>query len=264
VVAGRFLREPENRERLVRRLERIPVIRSLVPELRFFWRRFTPGGLGLEFTSLMAILSVSLFVLVGYISIVAPDHGPTPGDVGALDLSRDLYAEWLVDVAEVVTVLGGTPVTLAVAAIAGAVLARKRRWTEVSVLVAALVIVHVAVPVLKDAVDRPRPLGALVDTDRSAFPSGHATYSVIYAWLAATIAVRVRPGMANASLLIAAGIALAAVIGLSRVYLRVHFLSDVSSGWALGVSAFAACAAVAMIVGHFRKNQARIRTGPAP
>ena len=53
------------------------------------------------------------------------------------------------------------------------------------------------------------------------------------------------------------GIALAALVGLSRVYLRVHYLSDVNAGWALGVAAFAACGAVAMIVTHLRQNASR-------
>ena len=50
------------------------------------------------------------------------------------------------------------------------------------------------------------------------------------------------------------GIAVTALIGLSRVYLRVHWLSDVTSGWALGFSAFAAAAAIALLVAHFRDN----------
>jgi membrane-associated phospholipid phosphatase len=41
------------------------------------------------------------------------------------------------------------------------------------------------------------------------------------------------------------------------VYLRVHYLSDVTSGWALGAAAFCACAAVAMVATHLRQNSAR-------
>jgi membrane-associated phospholipid phosphatase len=139
-------------------------------------------------------------------------------------------------------------------------LAVRRHWPELVVLVVALAILHIAVPAMKEGVDRPRPAGALIDSSGSSFPSGHAAYAVIYPWFAVTLAVRLRPGMTRASALMFAGVALAALIGLSRVYLRVHYLSDVSAGWGLGVSAFAGCATVAMIVpyvGRLRQNWAR-------
>ena len=50
------------------------------------------------------------------------------------------------------------------------------------------------------------------------------------------------------------GAVLAAAIGLSRVYLRVHYLSDVTGGWALGLAAFSLCGAVALIVDYLRHN----------
>jgi len=82
---------------------------------------------------------------------------------------------------------------------------------------------------------------------------------VFYAWLALTVAIRARPGWRYGSALIGAGLAVTALIGLSRVYLGVHYLSDVNGGWALGVFAFAACAAVALVVTHLR----RLRHNPA-
>jgi undecaprenyl-diphosphatase len=108
-------------------------------------------------------------------------------------------------------------------------------------------------------VDRPRPGGGLVEVSGAGYPSGHAAHSVFYAWLALTVAIRVRPGWRYGSALIAGGIALTALVGLTRVYLGVHYLSDVSGGWALGVTAFATCAAVALVVTHLR----RLRQNPA-
>lgn len=263
VLAFRFLRVPENRRRLVARMDEVAVLRPLLafgrrvePQARFLWDRLTPGGLGLEFTSLMAAFAVALFVLVGFGSVISGDPGPTSGDGSALDAARDLRADWLTDVAKVVTVLGSSPFTVAVAVVAGSMLWLRDARTEVFVLVAALAICHLAVPVLKEVYDRPRPGGGLVGAEGDSFPSGHATYSVIYTWLVLTIAIRVRPGLSYASALITAGIALTAVVGLSRVYLNVHYLSDVSAGWGLGVAAFSGCAAVAMAVAHLRQNPA--------
>jgi undecaprenyl-diphosphatase len=120
-----------------------------------------------------------------------------------------------------------------------------------------MAIIIVATDVMKEEVARPRPAGGLVDFGKLAFPSAHASYSTIYLWLAVTVVVRLRAGLTYATAVVLAGIALTAAIGLTRVYLGVHYLSDVSAGWALGVSAFASCAAVSLVVSHLRQNWRR-------
>lgn len=79
--------------------------------------------------------------------------------------------------------------------------------------------------ILKDVFQSPRPVGAaLVDVDGFGFPSGHAQNGVVlWGYLA----------WATGSNFLAAGVAVF-LIGLSRLYLGVHFLSDVVGGWALG------------------------------
>jgi undecaprenyl-diphosphatase len=49
-------------------------------------------------------------------------------------------------------------------------------------------------------------------------------------------------------------IALAAVIGLTRVYLRAHYWSDVVGGWALGAGIFGAVATLALLISYIRQN----------
>jgi len=263
VWAVRFLRQRENRERLVAGMERRSFLRPAVvlgrrlrPQARFVADRITPGGLGLEFTTVLAILAVAVYVVVAYTSTVMGHPGPTPGDQTALDIAHDLQAAWLVDVAKVVTALGSTPVIAPILAIATLLLVSQRRWIEATVLVVAAVIIYVGVAELKGLTDRPRPPGGLTDTSGSGFPSGHAAHSVLYPWLAVTLAIRLRPGMVGGTALLVTGFAIAVAVGLSRVYLRVHYLSDVTSGWALGAAAFCACAAVGLVVSHVRNNSA--------
>jgi membrane protein DedA with SNARE-associated domain/membrane-associated phospholipid phosphatase len=261
VVAVRFLRKPENRLRLVGEMERRPVLRQLVvlgrrlqPQARFVWHRLTPGGLGLEFTGLIAALAVGLYALIAYAVVLSDDSGPTAGDMLANDLARDLATGWLTDVVRVVTDLGSLAVVVPVALVAGVVLAVAGRWVELVVLAASLAITAAAVTELKGLVDRPRPANPLDGASGEAFPSGHAAYSVIYAWLAITVVARLRTGISGGTAVIVIGITITALVGLSRVYLGVHYLSDVVSGWGLGVSAFAGCAAVAIAAAHLRQN----------
>jgi membrane protein DedA with SNARE-associated domain/membrane-associated phospholipid phosphatase len=271
VVLVRRFRVEENRRAAVRWMEGRRATRWLVvltrrfqPQLSFLWDRVTPGGtFGLEFTSLMATLAVAAFVLVAYTTIVNGDPGPTPGDVTAMEIAEKLRTAWLVDVAKVVTALGSSAIVLPLAAISAAILAARRRWAELGVLVAGMAIVFAGVHELKDAVDRPRPSDGLVGASGSSFPSAHAAYSTFYVWLAVTIAIRLRPGMTRAALLIAAGIVLTVLVGLSRVYLGVHYMSDVNAGWALGAASFALCAAAALVISTLRQNGVRAAAGPA-
>ena len=263
VLCVRYLRDAENRSRLVAKMESNPATRPLVllarrvaPPVRFVAGRLTPGGLGLEFTALIATLAVALYVLIAYGVTISGDPAPTPGDSAAFDLVRHLRTPFLTSAAKAVTDLGSAFVVIPIGFASAVFLAIRRRIGETAVLVVALVIIFVGVPELKEAIARPRPIGSLVDTEGNAFPSGHAAQAIIYPWLALTLTVRLRPGMVGASALIVAGITLAVLIGLTRVYLRAHYLSDVVGGWAMGVAAFALCATVAMLVGHFR-NHAR-------
>ena len=171
-----------------------PGLRRLLPQLRFTWRRLTPGGLGLEFTTVMAVLSVSLFVLIGYGLIVSDDAGPTPGDAEAIDVIDSLRTAWLTDAAKVVTALGSTAALVPLtrdrgrgprlaAAVAGARGAGRRRRD------------HADLGPGPEGDHRSPAAGRRPRRGQGAsYPSGHAAHSVFYAWLALTIAVRVRPG----------------------------------------------------------------------
>jgi undecaprenyl-diphosphatase len=262
VVLFRHFRVEENRRAAVRRMDRhaathwiIVLTRRFQPQLRFLWERVTPGGtFGLEFTSLMATLAVALFVLVAYAVVTGREPGPTPGDVTAMEVVESLRTGWLTSVAKVFSALGSGAFVWGLTAVCAAFLAFRRRWTEFAVLVAGMTLLSVGFHEVKAIVDRPRPPDPLVSASGSSFPSGHAAYSVLYVWLAVTIVMRLRPGMARGAAVVATGIALTALVGLSRVYLGAHYLSDVSAGWALGAAAFSFCGAVALVVSMLRQN----------
>jgi len=265
VVAGtvfvvRWLRAEANREKAVGWMEDHRATRWLVElarrrELRFLWDRVTPGGtFGLEFTSLMATLAVALFVLVSYAVLIGGDPGPTPGDETAAELVGHLQAGALTSIAKAVSWLGSAVAVSLAATICAALLAWRRRWVEFWVLVGGMAITQTGIDVLAAAVDRPGPGEALDAGGDGSFPSAHAAHSVFYLWLAITIVLRLRPGMARATAVVVAGFVLTALIGLSRVDLGVHYLSDVSAGWALGAAAFSFSAVIGLVVSQVRQN----------
>jgi undecaprenyl-diphosphatase len=107
--------------------------------------------------------------------------------------------------------------------------------------------------VTKAGVDRPRPPGALTASTNSSFPSGHAAYSTVWVAVAVVLA-RAVPGLGSRAALVGGGLAICALVGFTRIYLRVHYWSDVAAGWALGAAALGSCATLALIVTHIRNN----------
>jgi membrane-associated phospholipid phosphatase len=193
------------------------------------------------------------FVFGAYADELSARPGLTPADREIGDLAIELETGAVVDVAKVATDLGALPVILVLLAIAIALLVWRRRPLELGVLVIGFAIVYAGVHLAKAGIDRPRPPRPLDATKGSAFPSGHAAYATAYVAMA-VIAARVLPGAASKAALVLAAIAMAAAVGLTRVYLRAHYWSDVVGGWALGCAAFGAVAAIALLVSFIRQN----------
>ena len=137
----------------------------------------------------------------------------------------------LVDVAKVVSGLGALATVLALIGVTSIVLAAKRRWSELLVLVAGLGLVYAAVHVAKAEIDRPRPADPLVDTAR---PLTERPRGLRDGLDRGRVCLTRRLGLVANAALVIVGIAIAAAVGLSRIYLRAHYWSDVAGG---GVSA---------------------------
>jgi membrane protein DedA with SNARE-associated domain/membrane-associated phospholipid phosphatase len=272
IVAGvavyRYLRVPENRARargwiedqpvlgpLYRRVA-TPIARRVAPAVRFAWQRVTPGRLGLELTTLLAVGLVGGFMFGGLASLVSR-HEVLRTDTRAFDVADDARGDLLTDVAKTVTDLGGAGIVGAVVLVAVGYLLARRRVLEGVTLAAGSVLTFVAVHIAKDAVDRARPSGALVDTAGSSFPSGHAAYAVAYVAVAIAIA-HAFPRFVYRAAVVTAAIVVAAAVGLSRVYLHAHYLSDAVAGWGLAAAVFSGCGIVALIVAFLRDNARRL------
>jgi membrane protein DedA with SNARE-associated domain/membrane-associated phospholipid phosphatase len=229
-----------------------PLVRLFGPPVRFVGDRLMPGELGLELTTLVAIAGVGAFVFVIYLTTLNHDLGPTPFDTEWLDLADRLRQDMLVDVAKVVTSLGAFPTVATLVLATAVLLITRRRYTEALVLVAGLALIYLGVNVTKAAIDRPRPADSLVPTAGAAYPSGHAAYAT--AWVAAAVVLTRRLRLVATGTLIFVGLGVAVAVGVTRVYLRAHWASDVSGGWGLGVAVFALLGGIALVVEHIRNN----------
>ena len=201
---------------------------------------------------LVAVALVGGFTFAALLTAV--DQGNRlQSDQTVFDIADDLRSGALTSLVKIVTALGSTPATALVALAAAVFLAHRRRWLELVPLAAGTVLTYAAWNLVKDLEARPRPTGALVDVGGFAFPSGHAANSVVYVAAAVALAHCV-PRLAGRAGIVVGAIVLAAAIGLSRVYLRVHYLSDVLGGWGLGAALFSVCGCAALLVAAVRHN----------
>ncbi|MBJ7355245.1 MAG: bifunctional DedA family/phosphatase PAP2 family protein [Thermoleophilaceae bacterium] len=233
-----------------------PVFRFFGPQLRFAWERFTPGGLGLEFTTLMAVLMAAGYTLY-FFTIAAidwPTEFTTKINDAAFRVADSIRTDWLDTLAEWITHLGAFPVAAFFTLIAAGYCLYRRRVPEALVLIFSLAIAGLLVSPIKEWTEVPRPPGSLVETMGYAYPSGHTAYAITYVTIAVTLE-RVRDIVTRAALVVVA-IALASAIGLSRVYLRAHYLSDVIGGAALTATITALLASLALLILHIRKLRA--------
>jgi undecaprenyl-diphosphatase len=135
-----------------------------------------------------------------------------------------------------VTWLGSLYVLTPLAILSAVALLYGQHWREILLLVVgfggAVLLVHVA----KALLDRPRPtvVAPLValPTD-SSFPSAHTTQKTAFALCAVFILHRTVPEWWFTAAALA--VALVVAVAVSRIYLRVHFPSDVLGGLILGI-----------------------------
>lgn len=145
---------------------------------------------------------------------------------------------------ENVTRLGNLTVLVAVVVIAAVVLARRRWITELQLLLLAAIGAEILTVGLKLGFERERPFFAdpLATESTYSFPSGHASVSLAVYGTLGFISARHLATRRNQVAVLAGATALVLLIGFSRLYLGVHFLTDVIAGFSIGVAWVALCA----------------------
>ena len=222
---------------------------------RFVWNRFTPGELGLEVTTLLA----------------SPRSGRSPSCCSASELRRarrcssatgspfdiadrlllaDASRTW----SSWVTALGSFAVARRSCSPRRRGRARAAASSTRPCSPAAFLLTWLAVDIAKAAFDRPRPPGALRGDRRAGLSVGPRGLRGRLGRLRGRAGARRAAASRRASPSSRRRSSLAVVIGLTRVYLRAHYLSDVEGGWGLAAAIFALLGIVAVVVGHLRQN----------
>ena len=152
------------------------------------------------------------------------------------DPARPIGPEWVENSLLDLTSLGGpTVLGLVVVSVAGFLLLQTRYHTAIVVLATAAS-GEIANLAMKNLFQRPRPdvVPHLRDVTTSSFPSGHAMESAIIYLTLGAILMRVAERRITKIYCMGIAIFLTLLVGISRVYLGVHYPTDVVAGWMFG------------------------------
>jgi undecaprenyl-diphosphatase len=136
-----------------------------------------------------------------------------------------------------ITALGSGDVVILLALIVLGYLAMLREWRTALVFAIAIIGGGIGGTLLKGVFDRPRPevISRLIDVGSLSFPSGHSLIAaVVYPTLGAMLA-RLVKHVRLKLYFVAVALVVMVLIGVSRIYLGVHYPSDVLAGWMLGL-----------------------------
>ncbi|MDQ3769534.1 MAG: VTT domain-containing protein, partial [Actinomycetota bacterium] len=231
----------------------VPAARRAAGPARFAWQRLTPGDLGLELTTLVALVAAGGYAFAALL-VVLSGQPYAPLDLRALAMADELRLGVTTELARIATHAGAGVVVGPAIALTAVILLVRRHIAEAAVLLSGALLTSAAVHVTKAALDRRRPELPLIETEFMSYPSGHAAYAV--GWIAIAVALsRAIPWVGGRVAVVVAAVVLTVVVGLTRVQLRAHYLSDVVGGWGLALSLFALCAIVALVVGHIRDTK---------
>jgi membrane protein DedA with SNARE-associated domain/membrane-associated phospholipid phosphatase len=206
-------------------------------QLRWLLRRLTPGQyLGLHLTVGLLAAAGCLWLFGGVVEDLITGDPLVRFDRALDDYLHSHATPHLTTFFLVVTAFGSTVAMVLLGVVVAALLAWRRLWTLLWTWIAAVAGSALLNWLLKGLFQRPRPHFAhplVVETSYS-FPSGHAMESfVVYGMLAYLAVLWLRSWEARMAAVCGAALVVV-LIGFSRMYLGVHYFSDVVAGYAAG------------------------------
>ncbi len=205
----------------------------------------------------VAVILIGVGVFTRLAGQLAAEAEPVAADHAFTDAVRATVPQPAVQIFAAFTHMGdATTLTGLCVAVAITLVARSRQWLALGwvVAVAGNGLLN---RTLKQTFGRVRPLNpdGLVLEPGFSFPSGHSSGSVVAYGMLAYLALRLLPARWHLTALVAS-VALAFTVGASRVFLGVHFASDVIAGFASGSAWLALCVTGIELLRGYRQRSA--------
>jgi undecaprenyl-diphosphatase len=205
--------------------------------ISFIHDRFSPDHFfGLPFTILLVVAGLNVALLTKLAEHVVNSEATKAMDIEVSAFIFNLRSPNLSLAFYLFTQLGSVYGVTAMALMAGLFFSWKREWHHLIALLVSVLGSALSMDLLKSFFHRERPLNiAYYTTEASfSFPSGHATSAMALVGLFCYFCLIDIKNKRARILLFCLGLAYILLIGISRIYLGVHFLTDVAAGFILG------------------------------
>ncbi|MDG2359855.1 MAG: phosphatase PAP2 family protein [Planctomycetaceae bacterium] len=205
------------------------------------WKKTEVFGLIMMLTGLAVF--TALAAQLGTPSVQRFDETVVRSLRNAEDLAQPIGPTWFKELARDFTALGGYGILSTITLLVTTFLHLERRPARAHFVVVAIVAGYSLSMTLKALIARPRPdiVPWLSHVHSSSFPSGHSMMSaVVYLSLGLMLSDLTSRRLLK-TFVVVAPLTISALVGLSRVYMGVHYPTDVVAGWWLGISWSLAC-----------------------
>jgi undecaprenyl-diphosphatase len=176
------------------------------------------------------------------------------------NLSQPIGPEWVELAMRDITSLGGGTVIVFITLFVAGFLILQKNYSALWLILAATIGGALVGLGLKELMGRERPplVFHLVYVDTLSFPSGHSMMSAVVYLTQAALLARIQQKKSLRIYMISIALSLTFLIGISRVYLGVHYPTDVLAGWSLGIAWASLCWLIAWYIQIKRKTLKRI------
>jgi len=173
------------------------------------------------------------------------------------DLSTPRGPHWLNGVMRDITALGGITVIFSLTMVVLGFLLLQRHYRTMVLIGATSLGGLLLVTILKFLIARDRPdiVPPLMIEHTPSFPSGHSMMSAVVYLSLAVLLARIQSTISLRIYIILIALLLTFLIGISRIYLGVHYPTDVLSGWSVGLAWASFCWFIAFYLEKREQNR---------
>lgn len=239
-------------------------LQRLIQSVRIFLRQKLhyrsedlPFYLTIAIAFLIFVLAINLFV---ELTEELVEDGLTDFDTSVTSYVLSWRTDWLTKFMIVITTVGTRAGYFVIVGLLTAYFfLRHRSWKFIAQTVLVLILASASNVMLKDVVNRERPtIEHLVQVTTLSYPSGHAMSAMGFYGFLLFLVARYRINLLLKVSLIIVLCFMIIAIGISRIYLGVHFPSDVLAGFIGGLIWVAFCTILFDVIELYRKRKSRI------